>query len=85
MSEVDPEKTDLILELELAAVVVLKAHPEIAPYAAFRQLFADHLTTVCHFHEGNVEEALVDLDRGQIERPRGVKFTAPTRQTPPQR
>ena len=66
------EKTDEIIELELAAMTVLRALPKDSTYEGFRTAFGAYLATAYKHDELTVEQALLDLDRGEIELPESL-------------
>ncbi len=78
-------KTDEVIELEQAITTVLWANPKTPTFAEFRRLFSEHLTKVCFFDEFQLEIALRSLDRGDLEFPASLPFTAPSPGTPPAR
>ena len=71
------EKTDEIIELELAAMTVLRALPKDSTYEGFRAAFGAYLATAYKHDELTVEQALLDLDRGEIELPQSLPFVRP--------
>jgi len=71
------EKTDEIIELELAAMTVLRALPKDSTYEGFRAAFGAYLATAYKHDELTVEQALLDLDRGEIELPESLPFVRP--------
>ena len=64
-------------ELELAAMTVLRALPKDSTYEGFRAAFGAYLATAYKHDELTVEQALLDLDRGEIELPESLPFVRP--------
>ena len=71
------EKSDEIIELEVAVMSVLSANPKVGTYEAFREAFSSYLTTKWHFEAGELEYALIALDQGRLELPEGIHFSVP--------
>ena len=70
-------KSREIIELEISALTVLSAAPDVPTYEQFRASFAAYLCSVHHFTDGRLERALIELDRGDIELPRSLPFSLP--------
>lgn len=79
MTTTRTEKSWELLELEFAATAVLRHHPQLDSWAAFRTALADYLREEQRFDDASVERALLDLDRGEIELPRALSFTRPSK------
>jgi hypothetical protein len=71
------EKSDEILELQHAALAVLDRNREVATYEEFRALFAAHLRDTYKYVEFDVKQALLDLDRDEVELPKRLPFIKP--------
>lgn len=77
MTTTKPEKSDEILEMEVAAMTVLDRNRELATYEEFRELFAKHLRDVYMFCDFDVKNAVHALDTHAVELPARMSFVRP--------
>jgi hypothetical protein len=77
MTTTKPEKSDEILEMEVAAMTVLDRNRKLATYEEFRELFAKHLREVYCFSEFDVKNAVHALDTHDVELPARMSFVRP--------